>query len=112
MAKKEHIVNYSGKEIDAMLARGESQTNWAKVDAKSEADLAADTASDPAWKGIPDDWHKDAQAAIGPLMRPKKNKRLVSVRYDADVVDFFKSQGRGWQARINAVLRSFMERHH
>ena len=36
-------------------------------------------------------------------------KRLVSVRYDADVVDWFKSQGRGWQARMNAVLRSFME---
>jgi uncharacterized protein (DUF4415 family) len=45
-------------------------------------------------------------------MRPKENKRQVTVRYDADVVEFFKSQGRGWQARMNAVLRTFMEGHH
>jgi uncharacterized protein (DUF4415 family) len=112
MAKKEHIVRYSGEEIDAKLARGEDQTDWAKVDAKTEADLATDTASDPAWDGIAEDWHKDARAAVGPLIRPKENKRQVTVRYDADVVEFFKSQGRGWQARMNAVLRSFMERRH
>ena len=111
MAKKERIVRYSGEEIAAKLARGEDQTDWAKVAAKAEADLAADTASDPAWKDIPDDWHKDARTAVGPLIRPKENKRQVTVRYDADVVEFFKSQGRGWQARMNAVLRTFMERH-
>ena len=112
MAKKESIAGYSAESIGAMLPRGESQTDWAKVDAKTDADLAADTASDPAWDGIPEDWYQDASAAVRNLIRPAANKRLVSVRYDADVVDFFKSQGRGWQARMNAVLRSFMERHH
>ncbi len=112
MAKKEHIARFSVEEIAAKLARGEDQTDWAKVDAKTEADLAADTAADPAWKGISADWHKDARAAVGSLMRPRENKRQVTVRYDADVVEFFKSQGRGWQARMNAVLRTFMEGHH
>jgi uncharacterized protein (DUF4415 family) len=112
MAKKEHTARHSADAIDASLARGEDRTDWSKVDRKTEAELAADMASDPAWKGIPDDWHKDARAAVGTLMRPTENKRLVSVRYDADVVEFFKSQGRGWQARMNAVLRSFMERDH
>lgn len=31
------------------------------------------------------------------------------MRIDRDVLDFFKSQGRGYQTRINAVLRSYME---
>ena len=92
-----------------MRARGEGETDWAAVDAKTEEELAADTASDPAWDGIPEDWYKHARAASGPLIRPKENKRLVSVRYDADVIEWFKGQGRGWQARMNAVLRSFME---
>lgn len=30
----------------------------------------------------------------------------MKVRYDAEVVDFFKSQGRGWQSRMNTVLRA------
>jgi uncharacterized protein (DUF4415 family) len=33
------------------------------------------------------------------------------MRFDADVLDYFRKQGRGWQGRMNAVLRSFMERH-
>jgi uncharacterized protein (DUF4415 family) len=107
--KKGRIVSYTAEELDAMQARGEDRTDWAAVDAKTEEQLAADTASDPAWDGIPEDWYKHARAASGPLVRPKENKRLVSVRYDADVIDWFKGQGRGWQARMNAVLRSFME---
>ena len=37
------------------------------------------------------------------------SKQAISVRIDRDVLDFFKSQGRGYQTRINAVLRSYME---
>lgn len=38
--------------------------------------------------------------------RPKQDDTKVSVtmRLDANIVDFFKSQGPGWQTRINAVL--------
>ena len=38
-------------------------------------------------------------------------KQPISVRLDADVIDFFKSQGKGYQTRINAVLRSYMIAH-
>lgn len=36
-------------------------------------------------------------------------KTAVSIRLDADVLAFFKGQGRGYQTRINAVLRAYME---
>ncbi len=38
-------------------------------------------------------------------------KQPVSLRLDADVVDFFKTQGKGYQTRINAVLRTYMQAH-
>ena len=42
-------------------------------------------------------------------LRMPENKRAVSVRLDADVLDWFKHQGRGYQTRINAVLRLYMQ---
>ena len=43
------------------------------------------------------------------VRRPEANKRQVTMRFDADVLEFFKRRGHGWQGRMNAVLRSFME---
>lgn len=42
---------------------------------------------------------------------PDRAKTPVHVRLDADVVEWFKAQGKGYQTRINAVLRSFYEAH-
>lgn len=39
-----------------------------------------------------------------------ENKVALGVRFDRDVVDWFKSQGTGYQTRMNAVLRLYMER--
>jgi len=36
-------------------------------------------------------------------------KKAISIRIDEDVLDFFKSQGDGYQRRMNAVLRSYMQ---
>lgn len=36
-------------------------------------------------------------------------KQVVTIRLDADVLDWFKRQGRGYQTRINKLLRSYME---
>ncbi len=40
---------------------------------------------------------------------PEKNP--ISLRVDADVLDWMKSQGKGYQSRINAILRSYYEAH-
>jgi uncharacterized protein (DUF4415 family) len=44
----------------------------------------------------------------GPQAAP--TKVLTSVRLDADVLEFFKSQGAGYRSRINAALRMEVER--
>ena len=40
----------------------------------------------------------------------KPIKKPVAMRLDADVLDWFQRQGPGYQTRMNAVLRSFVER--
>jgi uncharacterized protein (DUF4415 family) len=44
----------------------------------------------------------------GPQTTPVKI--LTSVRLDADILEFFKSKGAGYQSRINAALRMEVER--
>ena len=41
-----------------------------------------------------------------PKARPKIQ---VSIRYSADVIEFFKSGGEGWQARMDDVLSRYIE---
>ena len=45
--------------------------------------------------------------------RPKSagTKQLVSMRYNREVLAYFKSTGEGWQSRINQVLREYVKRH-
>ncbi|MCW8165653.1 hypothetical protein D8B22_11020 [Verminephrobacter aporrectodeae subsp. tuberculatae] len=38
-------------------------------------------------------------------------KQQITLRIDADVLDFFRHTGRRYQTRINAVLRSYVEAH-
>jgi uncharacterized protein (DUF4415 family) len=39
-------------------------------------------------------------------------KKQLSIRLDADVLDWLKAQGRGYQTRINHILRAAMEGQH
>jgi uncharacterized protein (DUF4415 family) len=38
-----------------------------------------------------------------------QSKKAVTIRIDSDVLDWFKGKGKGYQSRMNAVLRSYME---
>ncbi|MCC3586204.1 BrnA antitoxin family protein [Microcoleus sp. PH2017_30_WIL_O_A] len=44
------------------------------------------------------------------LVKPL-TKQAISLRVDRDVLDWFKSQGKGYQSLMNAVLRSYVEHH-
>ncbi len=43
-----------------------------------------------------------------PLAAPKEH---VNIRLDADIVQAFRSKGRGWQTRVNAALREWLHSH-
>ena len=41
----------------------------------------------------------------------KAKKESITARFDADMVQWFKAQGRGYQTKMNTVLRAFYEQH-
>ncbi|ANV99589.1 BrnA antitoxin family protein [Bradyrhizobium icense] len=94
--KKEHIVTRKWGD------RRKGKTDWARVDALTDEEIAKAVANDPDAAAIDVDW-SDAVLVI-----PAK-KRAISIRVDEDVLDFFKKEGDGYQRRINAVLRSYMQ---
>ena len=46
------------------------------------------------------------------VMATSTNKKAVSMRIDEDVLEWFKSEGKGHLSRMNAVLRAYMITHH
>jgi uncharacterized protein (DUF4415 family) len=104
--KEERIVRYTAKELEAMVARGESLTHWDRVDAMTEEEIERLALQDEREHG-PYDWSGPVYRGLPPgIGQPKKQ---LTVRFDADVVEWFKGQGKGYQTRMNAVLRQFME---
>jgi uncharacterized protein (DUF4415 family) len=97
------IKRYSAADLARRRARGESRSDLAFVRAKSAADLDRDIADDPDFRDVPTDWVATAEAVM-PVP-----KRLLSLRIDDDIVDWFKQQGPGYQTRMNAVLRAFVQ---
>ena len=51
-----------------------------------------------------------ARAVVRRGIKPRTKKQLT-LRLDSDVLDWFRRQGRGYQTRINALLRAYMEEH-
>jgi uncharacterized protein (DUF4415 family) len=84
-------------------APSRSRTDWDYLDRVTDAEIEAAMAKDPAWADFKDvDW-SDAVLVIPP------KKKAISIRVDEDVLDYFKKEGAGYQRRINAVLRSYMQ---
>ena len=98
MTKPEHITRFTAEELDELLHRGESQTDWARIDAMTENELAAAIDRE-------DEGEFDLSVVEDGIPCPT---RQLMVRLDVDVVEWFKAQGADYQTHMNAVLRSFV----
>jgi len=89
------------------MRKGNPKPLSAKLRVEAEA-LAAMPESKIDTADMPEiaDW---SGAVRGGLYRPVK--RPLSLRVDADVIDWFQRQGEGYQTRMNAVLRNYVENH-
>ena len=52
-----------------------------------------------------------AQAVVRKGLKPVPRKEQLTLRIDSDVVEWFRKQGQGYQTKINALLRAYMEAH-
>jgi uncharacterized protein (DUF4415 family) len=98
MAKKsKNIVSFTADELRTREQNGEDRTDLGKA-----ARVALPDGSDP------DDAMDEIDWATTELPT-RRRKAHASLRLDADMLDWFKAQGRGYQSRINAVLRSYFQ---
>lgn len=80
-----------------------SKTDWSRVRALTDRDISIST--------------EHPEASVRHIVRgiarrglkPVPPKASISLRVDADVLSWLKSQGPGYQTRINAILRAFKE---
>lgn len=93
-----HIIEHP----NGHLERRKSQTDWARVDALTDEEIEEAVRKDPDAVPLDFDW---SEAVL--VIPPKK--KAISIRVDEDVLNYFKKQGAGYQRRMNAVLRSFVE---
>ena len=77
-----------------------SKTNMKKLRQKSDKDICYD--DNPATTS---EFWKDAQIF---MPQPKIH---VSLRLDEDILNYFKEEGKGYQSRINAVLKAYIKSH-
>jgi uncharacterized protein (DUF4415 family) len=80
-------------------SKNTSLTDWERVDALTDEEI--DTSDIPP---LDDEFFANAE------LRMPEPKQAITIRVDKDVLDWFKSQGKGYQTRMNAVLRMYMER--
>jgi uncharacterized protein (DUF4415 family) len=96
MAKKKPIVRYSAEE----LATLRSETDWAKVDAMVQEEVERLANKDEG--SLPAGWEKTAVLGLPP------GKAALKLRIDRDVLEWFRGTGKGYQTRMNNVLRAFV----
>ena len=83
--------------MSAQDMRKQSRTDWAKIKAMKDRDIDFSEAPE-----LNDDFFAEAKLWPG-------KKKQITIRLDPDVLDYFKTKGRGYQSSINATLRRYME---
>jgi len=79
--------------------RARSKTNKKRLNDMSDKDIDLDDIPE-----LDEEFFKNAQLQL-------PSKQAVTMRLDSDVLEWFKKQGKGYQTRINQLLRKYMETH-
>src|SRR6202140_1901729 len=95
---KERITRVTLEEAKRM----KGETDYARLDAMTDEDIAKAVAEDPDAAPLNTDWTK-ARLVLPP------GKDNVTLRVDRDVLAWFWATGKGFHTRMNAVLRAYME---
>jgi len=91
----------TGKTSKAKRSTG---TDWDRVHRMSDGELRQGIESDPDARATDEEFWKKAR-----VVWPSR-KAVVTMRLDHDLLEWFRRQ-RGYQTRINAILRAYMNAH-
>lgn len=84
--------------------KSNQKTNLEQFSKMSDAEIDGGIAADSGALQTNVEFWESAEVVM------PKNKEMITIRLDADLLDWFK-QNKGYQTRINAILRSYMEAH-
>jgi len=80
-----------------------SQTNFARLDKMKDEDIDLSDAPEITPEMF-------AKAIVRRGLKPR-TKTQLTLRVDSDVLEWYKKQGRGYQTKINMLLRAYMQEH-
>lgn len=95
------------KQPDGSFRPAAGTTDWDRIRAMTDDEVTAAALADADAQPLDDEFWRTAKI----LQPPALGKKHTGIRIDADVLDWFRRQGRGWQTRMNAVLRAYYEAH-
>ena len=81
-----------------------SGTDFARLDAMTDEDI--DTSDIPELSP-----EMFARGMVRRGLEPVASKAQLTIRVDREVLEWFRQQGSGYQTRINALMRAYMEAH-
>ncbi|MFT3745444.1 MAG: BrnA antitoxin family protein [Pyrinomonadaceae bacterium] len=81
-----------------------SETDWARIDAMKDEEI--DFSDIP--RLTPEFF---ANGILRRGLKPIAKKSQLTLRIDQDVIEFFRGEGRGYQTKINQLLRAYMDAH-
>jgi uncharacterized protein (DUF4415 family) len=94
---------HTGKALVGSKAKG-GTTDWKRLGSLSAREIKRAVEADPEARPTDKNFWKKAKVTL-PLP-----KQTVTIRLDADLLGWLRQQ-EGYQTRINAVLRTYMEAH-
>ena len=92
------------KRADGTLVPLKGKTDWKRLDRQTVAQTDAIATKDRDGRPM-----TDQEWASAVVVHPRKI--AVGIKLDNDVLSWFKSHGKGYQTRINSVLRRYYEAH-
>ncbi len=98
--KDEHTIKRTFDPANLPVLSDKQRAMLAKLAEKSETEIDY---SDAPPSSPNAEWYR---AALSPLYRPAK--QVTTIRLDADILVWLKSSGKGYQTRINSILRQSM----
>jgi uncharacterized protein (DUF4415 family) len=98
--RSKNIVKYKLHELPE-----DNKTDWKRVDAMTDQELEENAATEEGSLTADEEFWKVARLIMAAT---DKDKERVTIRIDKDILKWLKKEGRGYQSRINSILRAFM----
>ena len=91
-------------DISGTTSKIEPKTDWRRLRSMTDEEVHTALIDDPDAQPTDETFWRDARVVM------PRRKETVTMRLDAELLEWFRSE-RGYQTRINAILRAYMKAH-